>query len=295
MLSVLITSYKEPRTIGKAIECFLPQIGKDDEILIAAPDKETIEVISGYAKKDKRIKLINDAGKGKPAALNMLFVRAKGDIWILSDGDVYVDEHALRYLLEPFHNQRAGAVTGRPISISPRKTILGYWSHLLTDVGAHQTRLRAVQKGCFFVCSGYLYAVRKGTIRPLPENALSDDAVISTQLWLDNWKIAYAPQAMVYVRYPTTFRDWFMQKRRSAGGYTQLRSYFQNPPIMRSFTRELIGGMLSVWTYPTSPREIAYTALLFPMRLYLWLRIYWDIVIKKSSMQNIWQRVESTK
>ncbi len=293
MLSVLITSYKESATIAKAVYAFLPQLGKRDEILVAAPDKETLH--AALAVKDKRVISIQDKGKGKPAALNLLFSKAKGDIFILSDGDVFVEKNAVQYLLEPFQNQRIGAVTGRPISLSSRKTLLGYWSHLLTDVGAHTTRCCAAKRGKFIVCSGYLYALRKGIIKAISEDALSDDAVISTAIWMKGWKIAYAPSALVYVHYPTTMRDWIVQKRRSAGGYTQLKVYFHNPPMMRSFGREIVGGFLSVWTYPKSWREIFYTLLLFPMRLYLWFRIYWDIVIKKQTLEKIWTRVESTK
>ncbi len=295
MLSILITTFREAGTIGKAIESFQHQLKKDDELLVAAPDDETLKVIEGYALKDKRVLPVKDSGKGKPAALNLLFSMARGDFLVLSDGDVYIDKFAINQLIQPFKDKSVGAVTGRPVSISPRRTLLGYWSHLLTDVGAHQTRLVAAQNNEFLVCSGYLYAVRKGIIHPLPEDALSDDAVISTQIWLDGWKIAYAPKALVYVRYPSTFNDWLIQKIRSAGGYTQLRKYFRNPPMMRSFSREIIGGAINVWRYPTSFREVIYTFFLFPTRLYLWFRIYKDIVIKKSSLQQVWQRVESTK
>src|SRR3989338_6191214 len=237
-LSIIITSYKEPNTVGKAIEIFLPQINKKDEILVAAPDEETLTIIREYAKKDKRIKPIKDKGKGKPTALNLLFSLAKGKIWIFSDGDVYVDKEAVQQILIPFKNPKIGAVTGRPISTSPRETLLGYWSHLLTDIGAHDTRMNAAKNGQFIVCSGYLYAMRKGIIQSLPVDGLSDDAVISTQIWLNHWKIAYASKAMVYVNYPTNFKDWILQKRRSAGGYTQLKRYFNNPPMMRSFGKE---------------------------------------------------------
>ena len=293
MLSVLITSYKEAATVGKAILAFLPQLHKNDEILVAAPDKETLNAVQ--AVKDKRIHAVQDKGKGKPAALNLLFSKAKGDILILSDGDVFVARHALRYLLEPFQNPQIGAVTGRPISLSPRNTIFGYWSHLLTDIGAHQTRLSAARMKRFLVCSGYLYAIRKGIINAIPEDALSDDAVISTAIWMKEWKIAYAPGALVYVHYPKTWKDWIIQKRRSTGGYTQLTTYFCHPPIMRSFGREIWGGFLRVWMYPRSLQEAFYTLLLFPVRLYLWLRIYWDIIIKKKTLKKLWVRVESTK
>ena len=56
---------------------------------------------------------------------------------MLSDGDVVIGEDALQPLLAPFADPGVGAVTGRPVSASPRDTMLGYWSHLLTD-SAHR-------------------------------------------------------------------------------------------------------------------------------------------------------------
>ena len=44
MLSIIITSFHEPRTIGKAIESFINQdIREKYELIVAAPDKETLD------------------------------------------------------------------------------------------------------------------------------------------------------------------------------------------------------------------------------------------------------------
>src|SRR3989344_4220778 len=45
MISIVITSFKEPKTIGKAIEAILNQkINDDYELIVAAPDDETLDV-----------------------------------------------------------------------------------------------------------------------------------------------------------------------------------------------------------------------------------------------------------
>ena len=66
MLSIIITSYKEPKTIGRAIESFINQNIKDYELLVLAPDKETLDAAKKYSK-SKKVKIIKDQGKGKPA------------------------------------------------------------------------------------------------------------------------------------------------------------------------------------------------------------------------------------
>ncbi len=91
MISCIITAYKEDKTIGKAISSMVKACLKakvDYEILVFAPDQETINEALKY--KTSEIKIFQDEGKGKPAALNLAFKEAKGDIFILSDGDVFV-------------------------------------------------------------------------------------------------------------------------------------------------------------------------------------------------------------
>ena len=289
MISILITAYREEKTIGKCIESFKQQNIKEKyEIIVIAPDKETLD----EAKKH-RVQTLKDPKKGKPVALNLAFKKAKGKILVLTDGDVYSSENSLQELLKPFKDPKVGAVAARPKSLNSRRTMLGYWSHLLTDVGAHKTRLRRSNQGKFILCSGYLYAMRK-IIDKLPEEALSDDAIISHMIWKKGYKIAYAPKALVYVKYPTNFKDWFIQKRRSTGGYNQIPKYIKNPQRMRSFFRELIYSY-QAWSYPKNIKEVFYTLTLYFVKLYLWFRIFLDLNIRKKTLKEIWTRVESTK
>ena len=71
MISVIITAYKEPKTIGKAIESILKNNLKNYELIVTAPDEETLDVVSKYKKRYSFIKTLKDKGQGKPAALNL--------------------------------------------------------------------------------------------------------------------------------------------------------------------------------------------------------------------------------
>ena len=157
MITIVITAFKEPKTIGKAIGQVLKNKIKDKfELIVSAPDEETLGVARLYAKKDKRIKLLKDAGKGKPAAFNLIIKKAKGEILVLTDGDVYMSEFAIQPLLDKLNDTSVGAVSGHPISLESRNNKLGYWSHLLTDMVDLWRK-----KAKFISCSGYLYAIRK--------------------------------------------------------------------------------------------------------------------------------------
>jgi len=293
MFSIIITAYREPNTIGPAIAAFLPQMPVDAELIVVCPDAETTAVIHQFTQTDPRVKHCADPQHGKPAALNIGLQAAKHDIVILTDGDVLVDENAISPLLTPFQDKSVGAVTGQPVSLSPRATKLGYWSRLLVH-GAHQERLRRDRTGQFLLCSGYLFAFRKSLMPILPTDALAEDAVISHSIAEKGWQIRYAPDAKVFVKYPTTYADWLLQKVRSTGGYAQ--NYVRNSPFrMRSARLEAIHGTQLALRFAQNGRELWWTLLLFGARLHLWWLVFWNVRVRKRPLSQLWQRVETTK
>lgn len=289
-ISIIITAYKEEKTIGKAIEYIIKNNLKDYEIIVTAPDDETLNVARSY--KNKEIRLLRDPGKGKPAALNTAITTAKGEILVLTDGDVYIDENSLEPLLEPFKRKEIGAVSGNPISLNPRNNMMGYWAYWLTKV-ANDRRMQAIKSTKRFFCTGYLFAIRKSLFPKLPEELLSEDGYISNNVYQNGFLIDYSENSRVYIRYPTNFRDWIIQKKRSAGGYNQIKMLTKTE--IRSFKKESIGGILYFFKYTRNVREFLWLIELFLARIYLWAVIYRDINLKKKTGQELWKRVESTK
>jgi len=291
MISIIITSYKEPNTIGKAIESILKNNLKNYEILVTAPDKETLDAAKKYSDKNKKIKLIKDLGRGKPLALNLAVSKAKGEIIVFTDGDVYVGENSINLLLEHFKNKQVGAVSGNPVSLNPKNNLLGFWAYVLTNI-ANERRKKAVRLEKRFFCSGYLFAIRKKLFPILPEKILSEDGFISHKVYEQGYKIDYSEKSIVYIKYPTTIKDWIIQKKRSAGGYNQIKKLI-NVEI-RSFKKESMGAF-SLLKYISSFKEFLWVISLFLIRIYLWILIYKEINFQKKSHKSIWKRVETTK
>jgi len=293
MISIIITAFKEVESVYRAILKFRPQLHIGDEILVVAPDKETEEV----CKSIKGVRYIKDPGVGKPAALNIAFREAKGDILVLTDGDVYPNQYAVRELTKFFaHSQKVGAVSGRPMSISPRTKMLGYWSHLLVDM-ADKMRRRCTKERESMVCTGYLYAISRRAIEGMnmPEDILSDDAYISYYIENKGFKILYSAGAQVFVKYPSTFSDWIKQKARSTGGYTQLEQLGVAPKNPMRGLKQEAKEIITIFKYAKNLKEFTWTGMLVLARIYLWLRIYYERRIKQKSFEETWTRIETTK
>lgn len=317
LISVIITAFKEEATIAKAIECIANTeysgIPENYEIILAAPDEGTHSVSSAKAKElnitDKLVHVYDPGkkeGKGKPTALNMALDKARGSIVILTDGDVYLGKFAIKRLLKHFRNPSVMLVTGRPRSSDSKNTMMGYFGNLLADAAHHKRTidltdnpeglsLKLVRKRAFFPVSGYIYAMRKNDIR-FPEDCLVDDAYISYMIFNQGGRIEYESRAEAFVKYPTNLSDYFKQKKRSTGGYMQLWDYgvVKKDTKTRSFWRELEYVWFPI-RYSKNIKELFYSLLMYPIRLWLWIQIYWERKFLKKDFIKTWVRVESTK
>tara|TARA_Y100000310_G_C20636264_1_gene791311 strand:+ start:6 stop:887 length:882 start_codon:yes stop_codon:yes gene_type:complete len=293
MISIVITSFKEPKTIGRAIESFINQDIKEDyELIVSAPDKETLDIVRKY--KNKNIKIFKDPGKGKTLALNLILPKLKGEVIILTDGDVFVSKYSVEKLLEPFEDKRVGCVTGKPVSINSRKNLFGYWSHLLC-YAAHKMRLKRNNQKIFLECSGYLWAFRNKVIQKIPRET-AEDTIVPILFFLKNYKIRYVSEAEVYVKYPTNLSEFIDQKKRTVKGHETLGRYvnMKEIPRMKSFKNEIL-ECPELFHYSKNIRELFLTFFLFPLRFYIWILAFFHLHIKKDKKVDAWSAVKSTK
>jgi len=285
--SVIITAFREEKTIGRAIEAILPQIDfSKGELWVAAPDEATLKVAKNYP----RVKIIKDEGKGKPAALNLAVSKAGGEVLVLTDGDVWLGKEALEKILAVFKNPKVGLATGQPKPVNKRDSLFGFWAYCLT-AAAHQIRAKRSRAGDYFDGSGYLLALRRRYWSPVSPSCLTEDVFLSQEVWKKGGKLAYVPQAVVWVKFPANFSDWKKQKVRSVGGAAQKR---KDLPSMRGFKNELKESLFLL-TLPSLFREWLWLLLLFLARLYLWLLIFWKLKVRQLPQEKIWLRTESTK
>jgi len=297
MISIVITSFNEPKTIGKAIESFLIQDIKDKfELYVAAPDEETLNIARQFQKKNKskNIKLFKDPGKGKSHALNLILQKLKGDIFIFTDGDVYVSDNSVNEIIEKFKDKKVGCVSGRVVSQNNRNNLYGYWSHLLC-YAAHKLREKRNLKDEFLECSGYLWAFKKGIIKRFPVH-IAEDTIVPIFFWLNCYKIKYASNALVFVKFPVNLEDFLKQKIRAAASHGTIFRYV-NPnkiPRMKSLKNEILESC-HLFNYPRNIKEFIYTFQLFPIRLYIWLNLYFNQKIRNKYYTDAWKRAESTK
>ncbi|HTY44334.1 MAG TPA: glycosyltransferase [Patescibacteria group bacterium] len=293
-VSLLITAFKEPN-IGRAIEAALNQkTNHDYEIIVSAPDFETKEIVRKYMEKNKNIKFFDDPGKGKSLAINLVFSKIETDILILTDGDVYISENCVEDIVNAFYDTEIGCLSGRPVPQETKTNKYGYWANFLFDA-AHRIRKKAFETNSFIECSGYLFAFRKKHIKKIPLD-VAEDTIIPYIFWGKGYKIGYIETAKVYVKNADNIKDWIMQKIRTHKSHGNLVKYVDifTTPKVKSFKTEA-KGIFFLFRYPSSYKEIIWSAELASARFYSWIKYFLDTHIFDRHYTDGWKRIESTK
>ncbi|MEK6923216.1 MAG: glycosyltransferase family 2 protein [Nanoarchaeota archaeon] len=293
-LSIVITSFKEPN-IDRAIKAIVTQIiPYDYELVVVAPDDATKKVVEKFKKNYGQVKFFRDPGKGKSFALNLIMKKLTGELIILTDGDVILGENSIKEITKVFEDDNIGVATGRVISTNNKDNMLGYWSHMLCDAGAHSIRQELHDKAEFLECSAYLMALRAKIVNKFPLD-VAEDAFIPYIFYKKNYRIAYVPTAQVFVKWPDTFSDWVKQKVRTAKAHETLNKYAPDFPRVKSFKNEIVQGWHRALSYPQTPKEFAWTFPLFAARLYVWANVIADTKLKQQHYRDAWDRIDSAR
>jgi len=294
MIDIIIASYNEPKSTLRAVNSFLNQKIKEDfRITVVDPFLEVGDFLKKNIK-SKNFVFYHDPGEGKSYALNLLFQEyassSEEDIFILTDGDVYVSENSVKVILQEFKNKEIGCLTGKPVSVDSKDNKYGYWSHLLFD-GIDKVRKRLSKEKKFFECSGYLFAIRKNVIIDFPLET-SEDSIIPYLFWKKGYKRAYTPEAKVFVKNPANWKDWVNQKIRNIKGHENLNKIAKDMPRTKSLFNEIKEGALFALFYSRSLKQFWWTLELYFARLYIYLRAFKELK-KKKSYSDGWRKVET--
>ncbi len=219
--SLGIMAYNEEANIGRLLEAALNQkleLCKLNQIIIVASgcSDRTVEIADSYVARDKRLQVIvQPERKGKASAINLFLEQAKGDVLILESGDTIPGSGCYEELVLPFLTPEVGMTGARPIPVNRTDCFMGCCVHFLW--GLHHRLASDSPK------LGELVAFRDVVSR-IPEDTAVDEASIEELVTGAGYKLAYAPQSIVYNRGPETVSDFMKQRRRIANGHIHLKA-----------------------------------------------------------------------
>ena len=283
MITIIITSYKEPKATLRAVKAFLDQKIKEELKVIVVDPFETTEEFLKKEIKDTRFEFILDPGEGKPFAMNMIFEtffsENKNDIIVFSDGDVHVSENSLDEIIKAFKDKKVGAITGKPVATNSKNTKFGYWAKLSYD-GIDKVRKRLDAKKEFMQCSGYLFAIRNGLVKETQPD-VPEDCYIPYVVWKKGKTVKYVDKAEVFVQYPSNWKDWVKQRVRTIKAHENIPRIIPDMPRTKSFWNEIKEGLIFSLLHPRSLKEFYWLIQLYFARVYIYYRSYKEAKLKK--------------
>lgn len=288
-ISLIITTYND-RILEHAIHFALNQKTKYKyDVIVISPQDKDLKMAE-----DMGAIPFKDPGKGKSFALNQIFKEVSSDILIFTDGDVYINDIAIEQIVNSFSDPHIGCVTGRPVPVENKKTKYGYWANVLFNA-AHRLRKDAFQNNKFIECSGYLFAFRGGHIKNIPLD-VAEDTYIPYHFAEKGYNIGYVEKAKVYVKNVNNFKDWLLQKIRTAKAHETLDKYVDTKynKRVKSFGGE-VKGLFKVLQEPNTLKEFYWTIQLIIARLWMWIKVKIDTIFMNKSYNDGWEVSQSTK
>ena len=175
--------------------------------------------------------------RGKTAALNHGISQISSEITVMTDANTLVNREALRNIVVHFQDPDVACVAGEKRVMARTDGEIAaqgeglYWRY--------ESTLKRLDSELYSAmgAAGELNAIRTALYKPMPENALLDDFVMSMRIVDRGFRIAYAPDAYAMEYGSANLHEESKRKRRIAAGGLQsswwLRS-MMNP--FRHFT-----------------------------------------------------------
>lgn len=287
MLTVGIAVHNEEKCIKKVISLWQKEPVGEILIISSGSTDRTDSIIRSLIEKDPRIRLISEREKkGKPSAINKILSAAKGDIIIMTDGDVYVEPGASSLLEAHFSGNKIGLVAGHPIPLD-LEGVPGRWMRISCDI-LHEKRSKNIELDV----TGNLYAIKKGIIEKIPENTTLDDVYVALEVKKKGYSIVYEPEAKVRVKGVRTIGDFISQKTRTRVGWHQIHET-EKADISRTPIGELT-YMPKLAKYIITPLGIIAVLSYLMLSAATWLLAWWKWKTEKNYLK-LWKSAKSTK
>src|SRR3954454_8741872 len=217
--SVGIMAYNEEANIADAIRTVLGQplsASHVAELIVVASGCEdgTVAIVSDIARRDSRVRLIEQpVREGKASAINLFLAAATSPVLLMVSADVLVEDGTIDRLLGHFDDPGVGMVGGHPIPVNRETTFLGHAAHLQWRM--HDRIARDTPK------LGEIVAFRN-VVPSIPTDTAVDEISIQALVEQLGYRLVYDPQAIVYNRGPTTVGDFLRQRRRIYAGHLRV-------------------------------------------------------------------------
>jgi len=236
--SLIIPSYNDAQSLKNCLESLktLDYPKEDFEIIVV--DNNSSDNTKEIAEQHPEAIYLNEEKRGASFARNKGITHAQGNILIFLDSDTQVSEKWLRYITEPFKDEKVGAVGGAIYPLDDKNFISQYLGVSLFMRYHRYGKMRKI-KG-YPSCN---LAVRKELIAKGFDTVLfttyGEDKDICYRILKKGFNIIFQPDAIIYHHHPTKFSDFFKLLIKSSEGRAAFRRKYPLAPDILLFRLHL--------------------------------------------------------
>lgn len=214
--SVCLCAYNEAAVIRGTIDNLL-ELRRETGALqilvhVDAATDGTNEILREYG--DEIEVIASTERRGKTYGINQLMSLARGEIVVLIDANVRIDQGALRALARYFRDPNVGCVCGHLIYVTSIDTATASIGSAYWRLEEHIKQLES-DTGSVMGADGSLYALRRSLLRPVPADMI-DDMFISLRVLGDGYRVVRAPDVRAFEPSIPDSREEFRRKIRIA-------------------------------------------------------------------------------
>ncbi|QKZ21162.1 glycosyltransferase [Streptomyces chartreusis] len=221
-VSVLVPAYNEAKCIENTVRSLMASEHPIEVIVIDDGSSDgTARIVEAMGLPNVRV--VRQMNAGKPAALNRGLANARYDIIVMMDGDTVFEPATVRELVQPFGDQRVGAVAGNA-KVGNRDSLIGAWQHIEYVMGFNLDRRMYDMLRCMPTIPGAVGAFRRTALERvggMSDDTLAEDTDITMAMHRDGWRVVYAENARAWTEAPESVQQLWSQRYRWSYGTMQ--------------------------------------------------------------------------
>lgn len=235
------------------------------EIIISDDSSDnTCRIVEAIAAENPTlsIKLLHhDNRRGVAAAWNEIFRKATGEIIVLYDADIIIDNSTTANLVQSI-TDGIGLCASNSMPLVLKGSIISRASVFIAEW------LRWVRKSGLsqYTVMGRALSILSHVAKriTIPENVIALDLYLQCKVLELGFKVIYSDKALVRFRPPDNIKDFSSQIIRATNGHKQIRHLLTSPCIRLPFRSGLVAAIKSIVQDPKGVVYLIYCYSLLP-------------------------------
>ena len=231
--SIIMAVHNEEKVISEKIQSIYNTGYPRDrfELLVGSDGSsdKTNEILEEFSKGHESFHFIAfSKRRGKPAVINELRERARGEILIMTDAQVLFTPDTIFELVKHYRNEQIGLVGANILNTRIDKSGISYqeWSFMSREIRLKYLEGKAW--GTMIGAYGACYSIRNEYYTRVPEGYSVDDFYITMKVLERKKKCILEMKAIGYENVPNRLSEEFRRKIRiAAGNFQNLKTFYK--------------------------------------------------------------------